>query len=247
MPSRPAPRDVRDDPVADEQCSRRLNLELGEGALEDRRVGLHLADLAREDDRVHPLEQPLLLERPVDEPSRRCAVRDDREPQAAFPKPVQERVHVRMDVLAREPVALARLEEGLQLGVAQRPSESAVKQRRTIAARSTSSSEPGGKSSASCSRRVRGELVRGRQPVSGDCPQPRLVALEQQLVGPGDALDEGVAPVEQHGLDHGSRLDRDGGCGLADGRERVDLERRTADERPVHVGLPEQAGRRSRA
>ncbi len=118
---RGSPVDVVEQPVADEERVGRVNRERVEGKLEDRRVGLAHADLAREDDRVETPGDAELGQLAADEPRRlRPGVRDDTEPQAAIAERVEERMRAVDERARRTPGCMLGVEEAGELVVGER-------------------------------------------------------------------------------------------------------------------------------
>src|SRR5207344_1659877 len=94
-----------------------------ERALEDRGVGLPLADLGREDCKVQPLGDAHLLEIPVEKPAGIERVRDEPELEATVPERLEQSVRVTRQSAGRLPGGVLRFEESAELLVVDRDVE----------------------------------------------------------------------------------------------------------------------------
>ena len=193
IPTAAAPCDVVDEPVADEERLERVDAEAVERVLEDRRVGLARADLAREDDRVDALRDAELLERRGGRSrggsGHVFATTASRRPRA---RSASSSACARAEQRARRPPRrVLGVEEAVELVVGERPEQAAQLLRVVDVARRPSR----GRQRPSRNRAVKPAASSSRPSAASPAACPAASSSSSHV-----ELDERVAPVEEDRL-----------------------------------------------
>jgi Ca2+:H+ antiporter len=193
--------DVLEATVADEQRPGRVDTQRLEGGLEDRGMRLALPNLGREDRDVEALGQSHPPEIVVQQPPRVERIRDEPGLEAALAERVEKRVRGIAEPAGGVPRRVLRFEEAGEVVVGELDLESREELSHNLRVLDLVERPGHPEERQVALAETGGGLVVAREPVAVQGTEACLPARLHERLVPGE-VEEGVAPVEEHGIDH---------------------------------------------
>jgi Ca2+:H+ antiporter len=193
--------DVLEAAVADEECSTRLDGQRLERGREDRRVGLALPHLRREDRDVEALCQAHALEVVVEEPPGVERVRDEPRLETSLAERVEESMRRVTEPPRRLPRRMLRFEEPGELVIGELDPEARQEPSHHLRVLDLVEGPRNPEKRQVALAKASGRLAVPGKAVAVERAEARLPAGLHEGLVPGE-VEEGVAPVEEHRLDH---------------------------------------------